>query len=171
MAKLEGPRGRDIIAAIKQAGVTHVAALPDIVTSDGLLWPVSRDRDLKFIRVCKEDEGVSICAALALCDVRAVMMMQMTGLLDSLNTIRGVVVDFSEPVCMIVGLLGKEPGTPPTQSKRFGVRIVEPILDAMGIDHFCMEGADDVARLAPAIVRAYETSRPLVALVGRPVAP
>jgi sulfopyruvate decarboxylase subunit beta len=171
MAKLDGPRGRDIIAAIKEAGVTHVAALPDIVTSEGLLWPLSRDPDLKLVRLCKEDEGVSICAALALCDTRAVLMMQMTGFLDSLNAIRGVAVDFGEPVCMIVGLLGKEPDRPPSESKRFGVRIVEPILDAMGIDHFCMEGPEDVARLAPAIIRAYETSRPLAALVGRPVVP
>ena len=67
--------------------------------------------------------------------------------------------------------MGKEPDRAPTESERYGVRIVEPILDAMGIDHFCMETADDVARLAPAIDRAYEISRPLAALIGRTVAP
>jgi len=41
----------------------------------------------------------------------------------------------------------------------------------MGIDHFCMETNDDVARLAPAIDRAYETSRPLAALIGQDVRP
>ena len=33
MAMPKGPRGQDIIAAIKQAGVRHVCALPDITTS------------------------------------------------------------------------------------------------------------------------------------------
>ena len=41
MAALEGPRGADIIGALKQANVFHVAALPDITTSAGLLWPLS----------------------------------------------------------------------------------------------------------------------------------
>ena len=59
-------RGADIIAAIKRSGIATVVALPDIVTSDGVLWPIARDPALRLIRVCKEDEGVSICAGLAL---------------------------------------------------------------------------------------------------------
>ncbi len=50
-----GPRGTDIIAALKQAGIGHVAALPDITTSASLLWPLSRDPELSLIRLCKED--------------------------------------------------------------------------------------------------------------------
>lgn len=164
-----GPRGAAIIAALKEAGVSHVAALPDITTSAGLLWPLSRDPDLKLIRLCKEDEGVSICAGLAYCDKRAVLLMQQTGFLDSLNAIRAIACEYQQPICMLVGLLQKEPNRPPSESERYGVRIIEPILDAMGIDHFCIEGPDDVARLPAAIDNAYETSRPLAALIGRTV--
>lgn len=171
MAGLEGPRGSEIIAAIKAAGVTHVAALPDITTSAGLLWPLSKDGDLRLVRLSKEDEGVSICAGLSYCNVRAVLLMQHTGFLDSMNAIRGIAVEYGLPVCMVVGLLQKEPDKPPSQSARFGVRIMEPICAAMGIDHFCMEGSEDVARLAPAIERAYAASRPLVAMIGRTVRP
>ncbi len=166
-----GPRGADIIAALKQAGVGHVAALPDITTSAGLLWPLSEDPELRLIRLCKEDEGVSICTGLAFCDTRAVLLMQQTGFFDSINSIRAMGVEYSQPLCMLIGLLGKEAGRAPTESKSYGVCIVEPILDAMGIDHFCMETNDDVARLAPAIDRAYETSRPLAALIGQDVRP
>ncbi len=87
-----GPRGADIIAALKAARVEFVAAVPDIVTSDGLLWPISRDPSLRLIRLCKEDEGVSICTGLAFCGRRAVLMMQQTGLMDSLNSIRAIAV-------------------------------------------------------------------------------
>ena len=166
-----GPRGADIIAALKQAGVTHVAALPDITTSAGLLWPLSEDKDLTLVRLCKEDEGVSICAGLAFCDKRAVLLMQQTGFLDSVNAIRAIAVEYGQPVCMLIGLLQKEPDKAPTESKRYGVRIMEPILDAMGIDHFCMEGPEDVDRLPAAIDNAYATSRPLAALIGRTVEP
>jgi len=50
-------RGADMIAAIKRSGIATVVALPDIVTSDRLLWPIARDPSLRLIRVCKEDEG------------------------------------------------------------------------------------------------------------------
>ncbi len=169
MEKPEGPRGVEIIGALKQAGVRHVAALPDITTSAGLLWPLSRDPDMKLIRLSKEDEGVSICAALDYCEIRAVLLMQQTGLMDSLNNIRCVGCEYEQPVCMVVGLLGKEPDRAPAESANFGVRVIEPVLDAMEIDHILIEGSEDVAKLAPAIDRAYANSRPMVALIGRSV--
>jgi sulfopyruvate decarboxylase subunit beta len=164
-----GPRGAHIIAALKVAGVEFVAAVPDIVTSAGLLWPISRDPVLRLIRLCKEDEGISICTGLAFCDRRAVLLMQQTGLMDSLNSIRAIAVEYQQPVCMIVGLLGKEPDRPAAQSEKYGVRIIEPVLDAMGIDRITVDNPEDVAALAPAIDRAYELSRPVVALIGRTV--
>ena len=60
-----GPSGAKTIAGLRAAGVKEVVALPDIVTSDGLLWPISRDETFRLTRVCKEDEGVSICAAMS----------------------------------------------------------------------------------------------------------
>ena len=118
----EGPRGADIISALKRAGVRHVAALPDITTSAGLLWPLSEDPELTLIRLSKEDEGVSICAALNYCEKRAVLLMQQTGLMDSLNNIRAVGCEYEQPVCMVVGLLGKEPDRTPAESASFGVK-------------------------------------------------
>ena len=116
MAAPDGPRGADIIDALKQAGISHIAALPDITTSAGLLWPLSKDEDFQLIRLSKEDEGVSICAALSYCEKRAVLLMQQTGLMDSLNNIRAVGCEYRQPVCMVVGLLGKEPDRSPTDS-------------------------------------------------------
>ena len=166
---LTGPRGVEIIDALKTAKVTHVAALPDITTSAGLLWPLSRDRDLHLIRLSKEDEGVSVCAGLAFCDRRAVLLMQQTGLMDSLNAVRAIAVEYGQPICMLVGLLGKEPDQAPQASESYGVRIIEPVLDAMGIDRLLIESSDDVAGLPPAIDRAYAESRPVAALIGRTV--
>ena len=171
MSDPAGPSGAELISALKQAGVRHVAALPDITTSAGLLWPLSEDPELTLIRLSKEDEGVSICAALSYCEKRAVLLMQQTGLMDSLNNIRAVGCEYEQPVCMVVGLLGKEPDRAPSESASFGVRIVEPVLDAMEIDHILIEEPQDVALLPAAIDRAYETSRPMVALVGRRVQP
>ena len=159
--------GGSIIAEIKASQVEFVISVPDITTSEGLLRPLAQGTAPRLVRICKEDEGVGICAGLAYTGRRSLLLIQQTGLLDSINALRGVAVEYSLPICMMVGLLEKEPGIPPMQSKRYGVRIVEPILDAMGIAYHEIEGEADVAKIGPAIDNAYAQSRPVVLLIGR----
>ncbi len=159
--------GANIVREIAASGIEFVVSVPDITTSEGLLRPLAQMKTPRLIRVCKEDEGVGICAGLAYTGRRALLLIQQTGMLDSINAIRGVAVEYALPVCMMVGLLEKEPGVPPRQSKRYGVRIVEPILDAMGIAYHEIEGDADVGKIKPAIDAAYAGSRPTVLLIGR----
>jgi sulfopyruvate decarboxylase subunit alpha len=159
--------GQRILDEVAAAGIEFIVSVPDITTSAGLLWPIVDDKRFRLVRVCKEDEGVSICAALSFCDKRALLLVQYTGLLDSINAIRAAGCEYHLPVAMMVGLLEKEPGVPPTRSARFGVRIVEPILDAMGIPHDCLELEADAPRIGPAIHEAYRKSWPTALLIGR----
>jgi len=160
-------RGASIIKEIKASGIEFVVSVPDITTSEGLLRPLAEANDPRLIRVCKEDEGVAICAGLAYCGRRSLLLIQQTGLFDSINAIRGVAVEYAQPICMMVGLLEKEPGIPPRQSKRYAVRIVEPVLDAMGIVYHEIESESDVPLVRPAIDTAYAQMHPVVMLIGR----
>ena len=151
----------------KRAGIHFVVALPDRVTSHYLLKGLLADPEYKVVQVCKEDEGVSICSGLYAAGHKSVFMMQYTGFLDSINAIRGVAVEGHFPVCMIVGLLGKEADVAPTQSKKYGVKIIEPILDVMGIEHHLIERDVDTQQIAPAIEKAFKNSSPVAVLIGR----
>src|SRR3954468_6241528 len=162
-----GLSGQNIIREIKAGGIQFVVSVPDITTSEGLLRPLAKMDDPRFIRVCKEDEGVGICAGLSFTGKRGLLLIQQTGLLDSINAIRGNAVEYSLPVCMMVGLLEKEVGVMPRQSKRYGVRIVEPILEAMGIAYHNIEEQSDVAKIRPAVDAAYKDSKPTVILIGQ----
>jgi len=133
--------GKAIIQALKDTGVEFVLSVPDICTSEGLLRPIAQDPELRLVRVCKEDEGVSVCAALSFCDKRAVLLMQQTGLMDSANAL-------------------------PAQSSRYGVRIIEPVLDVMGIRHMVMSSDQDIPACMQAIDEAYQRSQPLAILFG-----
>ena len=166
-AQGDGLRGSSIIREIVASNIEFVVSVPDITTSEGLLRPLAQAGRPRLIRVCKEDEGVGICAGLAHCNKRALLLIQQTGMLDSINAIRGVAVEYALPICMMVGLLEKEPDLRPRQSKRYGVRIVEPILDAMGITYHEIEGEADVSKIRPAIDGAYTASHPVVLLIGR----
>ena len=164
-------KGSSIIAAIKASGVEFILSVPDIVTSDGLLRPIARDGEFKLIRVCKEDECIGIAAGLWYCDKRALTLIQHTGFLDSINAIRGVAVEHELPICMMIGLLQHDPSFTPRNSPRYGVRIVEPILDAMGIAHHLINEQADVPKIRPAIEQAYRSSHPVALLIGRRPAP
>ncbi len=135
-----------IKSEFKRAGIHFVVALPDRVTSHYLLKGIARRPGYQVVQVCKEDEGVSICSGLYAAGHKSVFMMQYTGFLDSINAIRGVAVEGHFPVCMIVGLLGKEPDVAPTKSKKYGVKIIEPILDVMGIEHHLIERDADATK-------------------------
>ena len=76
-------------------------------------------------------------------------------------------VEYRQPICMMIGLLGHDPSTTPRNSPRYGVRIIEPILDAMGIPHHLINEDADVAKIRPAIEDAYAASHPVALLIGR----
>ena len=160
-------RGVSIIESIKNAGVKTVVALPDIVTCNGVLWPIKRDPELRLVPVCKEDEGVSICAALSYCEHRAVLLIQHLGFLDSINAIRVIAVEYDLPVVMILGLQGMEADRTPSQSGKLSVRIVEPICHAMGLDYEVLFDESNISAVEAGINRAYEQSRPFAVLVAR----
>jgi sulfopyruvate decarboxylase subunit alpha len=160
-------KGKSVIAAIKASGIEYILSVPDIVTSAGLLRPIAEDREFRLIRVCKEDECIGIASGLSYSDARALILIQHTGFLDSLNAIRGIAVEYRQPICMMVGLLQHDPDLPPRASPRYGVRIMEPILDDMGIEHHFIGTDDDIAKIQPAIEAAYRDSHPVVFLIGR----
>lgn len=159
--------GARIIEALKQARVEYVLSVPDLHTSQGLLRPIANDSNLKLIRVCKEDECFGIAAGLSYANKRAVILVQYTGLLYAMNALRGVGCEQHHPVVMMVGLLGKEPGVAPTKSNRFGVKIIEPILDTMGVPHSLLDCDADIAQIGPAFDDAYSQSAPRALLIGR----
>ena len=111
--------------------------------------PIARDPDLKLVRVCKEDECIGIASGLSYCDKRALTLIQHTGFLDSVNAIRGVAVEYRQPICMMIGLLQHNPDLTPRNSNTYGVRITETILEAMGIPYHYIGEEPDVARPQP----------------------
>lgn len=167
-AGLESMEAAAVLAQLRAAGIEYVVTVPDIVTSRSLLVSIAASPDFSHIKVCKEDEGVGICAGLSFCNKRALLMMQSTGLMDSLNALRAAGLEYSLPIAMLVGLVSKEPDRSPEDSESVGVRIVRPVLDAMGITHRLLESPSDTALIKPAIDEAYRLSRPTTMLIGRP---
>jgi len=161
--------GELILQEIIHSEIKFIVSVPDIITSDGLLWPISKNDYFKLIRVCKEDEGVSICAGLSFSNHKSLLLIQHTGFLDSINAIRAIAVEYELPVCMMIGLQGKEPSLLPDESSSYGVRIVIPILKAMGLKYYLLQNTSDIKYIVPAIDEAYKNNQPVAIIVGKPL--
>lgn len=161
-------KGSSIIKAFEDAQIKSIVALPDIVTCETVLWPISSHPKIMFIPVCKEDEGVSICASLSYCNHRAVLLIQHTGFLDSINAIRVIAVEYQLPVVMVVGLQGAEPDVHPSNSSKVGIRAVGPICDALGLDHQFIKDEPDAGMITDWIEQAYTESFPRVIFLSQP---
>ena len=159
--------GEAILREIRASGIAYALMLPDVHTSKGLLDPLVRSGNPPLVRLAREDEGIGIASALSYCNKRALLMMQYTGLLDSVNAIRAVSLDYKLPLAMMVGLLGHDPAKPPHESQRLGVRIVTPILDAMGVEHHTLYDDRDLPKIRTAIDRAYDASKAVAILIAR----
>jgi sulfopyruvate decarboxylase subunit alpha len=170
-SQTESLSGRSIVAAVKRAGIRYVAAVPDLHTARGLLLPMGQDPELTVIRTCKEDECLGIAAGLSYGDRRTLILIQYTGFWYAMNAIRGVAVEQSLPICLMVGLLGHQPGSDLRQAKRAGLRAIIPTLEAFGLPYHLIESEPDVGKIAPAIEDAYRSMHPVVMLIGRSPAP
>ncbi|MCY4542687.1 MAG: decarboxylase [Rhodobacteraceae bacterium] len=159
--------GSAIIAQLKAAEIKFVAAVPDIVTSDGLLWPIAGDPDIRLLRISREAEGIPICAAMSYNGTRAIVLMQQTGLMDTLNEVRAIAIDYRLPIVMMVGLQGKEDDCLPEFSGSYGVRVVIPVLCAMELPFSLIEHAEHISVIRRQIDWGYRRSRPHVILLGQ----
>ena len=159
-------KGSSIIHAIKSAKIRTVVALPDIVTCESVLWPISKDNQLRLVQVCKEDEGVAICAALSYCEHRSVLLIQHTGFLYSMNAIRAVAVEYQLPVVMLVGLQGMEPNKLLSESAQIGIRALEPICAALELNYVVLSSESEVGIVESRIEQAYEHSSPVAIFVA-----
>ena len=80
--------GREIIKELNQSNIEYVLSVPDITTSENILKPLINNDEITVIQVCKEDEAISISAGLYAAGKRSVILIQHTGLLDSINSFK-----------------------------------------------------------------------------------
>ena len=75
-----------LVNGLKEAGIGLVATLPDINLSD-LLREVEEAKDLIHVPLCREEEGMGICAGGYLVGKKCAAIMQNGGFFNSNNAI------------------------------------------------------------------------------------
>jgi sulfopyruvate decarboxylase TPP-binding subunit len=151
-----------IIAELKKNHISHVVWLPDSETNF-MYQLLTSDPTLDLVPVCREGETMAIAAGLWVGGARPIVLIQNTGIFESGDSIRGLGLDISQPLVMLVGYRGWSRHGLTTDS---AARFIEHILHAWGINYYLIETDDDASRISLAIAEAERTQKPVAVLVG-----
>jgi sulfopyruvate decarboxylase subunit alpha len=142
----------ELLDAMVEAGIEFLPYVPDEVLSRVLAKAASRP-ELTPLPLTREEEGVGIACGVALGGRRSALMMQTTGMGNSLNAIGSVAMAQRVPLLIVVSERGGLGEIVSTQLP-LGASL-RRILDAMAIPCFETTRADEVGRL---VAGAAETA-------------
>lgn len=106
---------------------------PFLGTPCGILAPLyaELDRHAGLLTVAREDNAAGVAAGCALAGRRPVVLMQNSGLGQSVNALASLTVPYRLPLLLVVGMRGIEPDL--TEENRVMGRITETVLHGCGI--------------------------------------
>jgi len=158
-------RATEILAAIKKAGIDFVASLPDINCLD-LINALERDSEIEHVPLCREEEGIGICAGARLVGRKPALLIQNAGLLNSCNGIVTTGLQLELPILLIVYYAGD---IGDRGFARVGTATV-PVLEALGVRHYLLRSAEEIEwTFNNAWILAEDSSRPVAVLLTKDV--
>lgn len=150
----------DIVDALRQNGVTHVAYLPDTPLSS-LIEGLERDDGFTAVRVTREEEAVGILSGAWLAGERGALLCQSSGLATALNGIGSLSKPARIPFIGLVTRRG-DLGEFNLAQVPFGYGMPD-ILDAMGVRNRSIENRAEVNQYVDMATKsAFSTREPYV---------
>lgn len=154
-----------IVEAMKEAGINFVASLPDYNLTR-LLEAVDAEAAFKHVPLCREEEGIGICAGAYMGGKTAAIIMQNGGLLNSCNALTTTALNFNIPIVLMVyyaGDIGDE-GFSTLGS------VTEPVLTALGIRTYVLRRTEEIKSIIKgATTLAIDSRKPVAVLLTKNV--
>jgi sulfopyruvate decarboxylase subunit alpha len=163
MADNSGPQL--ILDGMKEAGVSFVTSLPDANLAK-LLALVDAEPELTHITLCREEEGIGICAGAYMGGKTPAVIMQNGGFLNSCNALTTTALNFNIPMLLMIyyaGDLGDE-GFATLGS------VTEPVLRGLGIRYYVLRKLEEIkTTIKGATTLAIDSRRPVAVLLTKDV--
>ena len=152
-----------IVKALRGAGINLVATLPDINLAE-LLHAVDESRELVHVPVCREEEGIGICAGAYLVGKKCAAIMQNGGFFNSNNAIVSTLLQYQIPLLLLIYYAGD------VGDRTFSTTgsLTEPVLQALGIRYYVMRETEDAPELIRrAQILTEDAKRPVALLLTK----
>lgn len=165
-----GANAKALLAALRAAGATHVVTVPDLVQlalHDLLDQP---DAGIHHVYACSEDQALTVATGLFVGGATPVVLVQNQGFYKCLNTLRATCIDAGVPLVFLIGQFGRELeniGHSTKDSTRSVVRLMEPLLDTLGMRYWNLGDDADLGGVAQAFEHAWRTRSGAAVLVDR----
>jgi sulfopyruvate decarboxylase alpha subunit len=157
-----------VAEGVHRAGIRHVVYVPDNPLSRVLCAFEAGYADVRLLLATREEEAFGIAAGLYLGGRKAAVMLQSSGVGNSLNAITSLLLPYQIPVVMIVSMRG-EPGEWNAAQMPMGTALAG-IFDAIGVPHSLLESAGAAADVIEHTAgAAYSTRLARACLVSRRV--
>ncbi len=157
--------GQAIVAGLKKAGIDFVATLPDEKMLE-VIRAVERDKQLRHVPLCREEEGIGICAGAYLAGKKTAIIMQNAGFLNSCNALTTTSLQLQIPILMLIYYAGDigDRGFTTLGS------VTEPVLQAMGLRSYVLRNPEEIDEiLAGAQILADDSKKPVAVLLTKSV--
>ena len=151
-----------VYRGMKRAGVDFVASVP-CVNLDRLIAIVASDPDTTHVPATREEEGVGICAGAYLGGKRPALLMQNSGLGNSINALASLNGLYRIPILLIISHRGGEGETIAGQIPMG--RLTPKLLDAMEIPVFAPDPSEAEEIVAKAADQAWAAGTPAAVLL------
>jgi len=158
-------RAQTILQGVKKAGINLIASLPDINCLD-LIDALEADGEIIHVPLCREEEGIGICAGARLVGKKPAILMQNAGLLNSCNGIVTTGIQLELPILLVIYYAGD---IGDRGFARVGTATI-PVLDALGVRHYLLRSAEEIDwTFKNAWILAEDSSRPVAVLLTKDV--
>ena len=154
-----------IVAGLKKAGIDFVATLPEGKTYE-LTCGIEQDKELIHVPLCREEEGIGICAGAYLAGKKTAIIMQNAGFLNSCNALTTTSLQLQIPILMLIYYAGDigDRGFTTLGS------VTEPVLQALGFRTYILRKPEDVDEiLRGAQILADDSKKPVAVLLAKSV--
>jgi len=155
-----------VCAGLYAAGSRHVVYVPDNPLSH--VFRILRDdyRDVKTTIATREEEAFGIAAGLYLGGAKPTVMLQSSGLGNSLNALTSLLLPYQIPVLILISMRG-DAGEWNAAQVPMG-RAVAPICDAIGLSVSTVERPETTAAIVQSVGQtAFSTRLPGVCQLPR----
>jgi sulfopyruvate decarboxylase subunit alpha len=132
-----------VSAGVHATGSRDVVYVPDNPLSHVLREFEERFRDVRLLLATREEEAFGIAAGLYLGGRLPTVMLQSSGLGNSLNALTSLLIPYQIPVLIVVSMRG-DAGEWNAAQMPMG-RAVRSIFEAIGVPHATVESADAAA--------------------------
>jgi sulfopyruvate decarboxylase subunit alpha len=156
---------KTILDGLKDSGINLIVSLPDINLAQ-LLASIDEDQSIIHVPLCREEEGIGICAGAYLVGKKCAAVMQNGGFFNSNNAIVSTLLQYQIPLLLLIYYAGD------VGDRTFSTTgsLTEPVLNALAIRSYVLR---DPAQAKEVINRAQilaeDSKRPVALLLTKDV--